>query len=202
MTGYFADLEQELAAALERSGTPWPRSVVRGRRGRLLALAAALIATAGVPAAAMTVFRSHREADGLVRLSERRVIATGTTPGGRRWQLLASQSSSGFCFGIKLGSEGPSEGCGGSVPGSLSVATRSGGSISQDALVFGLAPEQAAQVRVQADGAATSVDTIDDNAGLDGRLYVAELPVRTALHETVVQALDHDGEAIATKQQR
>jgi hypothetical protein len=211
MTGYFAELERELLAAAERqrAETRSPESATtsrafRSRRIRVVAVALSLLVVAGVPAAAVTgVFRPHREPDGLVRLTERRAIAEGTTPDGRHWELLASQSDAGFCFGIKLPvslspDEGTSvrEGCGGSSPGSLKVATTSGGSLRQNGVAFGMAPEEAVAVRVEARGAAVTVDTVDDNAGLDGRFYVAELPIRTSLGPTSVVALDHNGAVI------
>jgi hypothetical protein len=212
MTGYFANLERELLAAAERqryeAHSPQPATPSRrfgGRRLRVMATALALVVVTGVPAAAVTgVFRPHREPDGLVRLTKRQVIAEGTTPDQRHWQLLASQSGSGFCFGIKLptglpgddGNTSVSEGCGGESPGSLKVATISGGSFPQNGLAFGLTPDEATRVRVEARGVAVTVETVDDDVGLDGRFYVAELPVRKSLGPTVVVALDDDGAVI------
>jgi hypothetical protein len=211
MTGYFAELEQELLAAAERqrneARSPQPASTSRrfgARRLRVMTVALALVVVAGVPAAAVTgVFRPHREPDGLVRLAERRVIAEGTTPDRGHWQLLASQSDVGFCFGIRMptgipGDDGTtvSEGCGVAQPGSLKVATASGGSLRQNGLAFGMAPDQAARARVEGRGVTVTVETLDDNVGLDGRFYVAELPVRTSLGPTIVIALDNDGAVI------
>jgi hypothetical protein len=211
MTSYFADLERELLVAAERqrceARSPQPATPSRrfgGRRLRVMATALALVVVTGVPAAAVTgVFRPHREPDGLVRLTKRQVIAEGTTPDQRHWQLLASQSGVGFCFGIRLptglgddGNTSVSEGCGGESPGSLQVATSSGGSLPQNGLAFGMTPDQATRVRVEARGVAVTVETVDDDVGLDGRFYVAELPVRKSLGPTVVVALDDDGAVI------
>jgi hypothetical protein len=211
MTGYFVDLERELVTAAERQRALSTSAHATGlgrrllnRRLRAAALALGLLVVAGVPAAAMTgVFRPHRESDGLVRLSERVVVADGSTPDRGRWQILVSRSNAGFCLGIRLPTGVPgdhgtqvSEGCGGPGPGSLTVATVSGGDVRRNGLAFGSAPDRAAQVRVEARGVAVTVETIDDELGLDGRFYLAELPVRTGLGPTKVIALDSDGAVI------
>ncbi len=208
MTGYFADLERELVAAAERqrdAASPSPRPA--RRRRRVAAVTVGLIAVAGVPAAAVTgVFRPHDEADGLGRLSARRVIAEGDTPDRGHWKLTASRSDVGFCFGIDLptlyfaGDEGrtQSEGCGGAEPGTLSVATSSGGSVPHNGLAFGTAPRGADRVRVVARAVSVTVEAIDDDAGLPGRFYVAELPVRRSLGAVTVTALDAEDKPIAT----
>lgn len=211
MTGYFAELERELCDAAERQlgQTPSRKRAaiarrIGGRRLRIVAMSLLLVAVAGVPAAAVTgVFGPHAEPDGLVRLTERRVIAEGTTPDRGRWQLTASQSDRGFCFGITLptqyspGGSGTtqSEGCGGTLPGTLSIATSSGGTRPSNALAFGMTPDDAVRVRVQARGVTLTVKTVDDNAGLNGRFYVAELPIRRSIGPTTVTALDSQGTA-------
>jgi hypothetical protein len=216
MSNYFIDLERELVAAAEREPTPERSTSAqplarkrRARRPRRLALIAigALI-LAAVPATAVTgVFRAHREPDGLVRLSERRVIAEGSTPDRGHWQLLGSQSDAGFCLGIRLpvdvnipsAGTSVSEGCGGPPPGSLDVASLSGGSVPHNALVYGMTPDDAAQVRITTEhDITTTTRTIDDNAGIEGRFFVAELPVRTALGPATIQALDANGKVLAT----
>lgn len=207
MTGYFAGLERELIAAAERlrnvpdASTGSPRRRRGRRRMRLAAATLGLVVIAGVPAAAVTgVFRPHREADGLVRLTKRVTIAEGTTLDGRHWELLASQSDLGFCFGIRLpvgvrGDDGTyvGEGCGGAAPGSLTVATASGGSLRQNGLAYGMAPDGATRVRVRARGLGVAVKTVDDDISLDGRFYVAELPTHKSFGPTTVVALDGDG---------
>ena len=172
---------------------------------RTAGAAIAVLVLVSVPAAAVTgVFTPQRESDGLVRLSDRQVVATGETNDGRRWRLLASQSDVGFCLGLDLPSEagagsGLSEGCGGARPGTLDAATTSGGSTPQNALVHGMAPDAAARVRVSTGGGVSvTVDTVDDDAGLAGRFYLTELPVRRKLGPTRVQALDQGGSVIST----
>jgi len=213
MTGYFTQLEQELVSAAARHdaartpGAP-ERSATRRRivSRRMALIAAGLLVVAGVPAAAVTgVFRPHREVDGLVRLSEPRVILEGATPDRGHWQLLASRSDRGFCFGIRLPADLPgatrgvfSEACGGAEPGSLSVATSSGGSVPRNGLAFGMTPDGAERVRIEARRISVTVKTLDDHAGLEGRFYVAELPIRTSLGRTTVRALDQDGNVIGT----
>lgn len=208
MNGYFAALEQELIAAAERlrtapdlSGETARRRRRGGRRMRLAAATLGLVVIAGVPAAAVTgVFRPHREADGLVRLTKRVTIAGGTTPDGRHWELLSSQSDLGFCFGIRLpigvpGDDGTyvGEGCGKPPPGSFTISTVSGGSLRQNGLAYGMAPDGATRVRVKARGIEVTVETVDDRIGLDGRFYVAELPTHKSFGPTTVVALDDDG---------
>ena len=215
MTDYFDHLEGELLGAAERERdrrAPSPSDATVRRRGRRTAVAAiALTLLAGGTAAAVTgVFRPHREADGLLRLSERRTVAEGTTSDGRRWQLTASQSGAGFCFGLRLPNPVPpgvepgaygtsdSEGCGGKQPGTLTLATSSGGTgpAADNALAFGTAPERAARVRVEARGISRTAGTVEDDAGLDGRVYLVELATRKVLGPTTVVALDARGQEI------
>lgn len=215
MTDYFDHLEHELFAAAERKrdrlDTSPPETIKRPRGRRTAAAAIALTLLAGGTAAAVTgVFRPHRKADGLVRLSERRTVAEGTTSDGRRWQLTASQSGAGFCFGLRLPNPVPpgsdpgaygtndSEGCGGKQPGTLTLATSSGGTepAASNALAFGTAPERARRVRVEARGISKTTATIEDDAGLDGRVYFVELPTRKALGPTTIVALDARGQEI------
>jgi hypothetical protein len=59
-----------------------------------------------------------------------------------------------------------------------------------------MAPDRATRVRVESGGVGATVETVNDNAGLDGRFYVAEMPVRTALGPTTVVARDSTGEVI------
>lgn len=210
MNGYFGNLETELVAAARRevSAKPTRNGVIAQLRTRRIrrvgALTVGVALLAGVPAAALTgVFTPHTEPDGLVRLSERSVIARGSTPDRGQWELLASRSDVGFCFGIRLpsGDIGDvsttvSEGCGGAEPGQLSLASSSGGSLKVRALVFGMTPDGAVAVRVRADDVDVTVKTIDDLGGLAGRVYVAELPTREALGSTRVEALDAGGAII------
>ncbi|MEJ7786979.1 MAG: hypothetical protein WKF96_19435 [Solirubrobacteraceae bacterium] len=212
MTGYFAELERELVAAAERRrGESRSRHAGRsrrlgGRRIRAAAVGLVMLAVA-VPAAAVTgVFRAHLEPDGLVRLSEQRVIVDGTAPTRGHWQLLASQSDQGFCLGIRLPnhffrgdtSTRVSEGCGTPPPGSLTVATSSGGSLPTHGVTWGMTPEHAVRVRVEARGASVTVPTVDDHLGLAGRFYVAELPFTGSLGTTTVIALDSKGPVLGT----
>jgi hypothetical protein len=211
MTDYFTRLERELVAAVQRTSAtaaPARRARTRRRRRVVVTLAAAL-ALIGVPAgAAVTgVFTPKREGDGLVRLSERKVIATGTISRGR-WTLLTSRSDVGFCLGMRLPPELPGmsstvgEGCGGAEPGTLTVASSSGGSARNRAVVWGMTPDDAARVAVRTDGAEpVTANTIEDQAGLAGRFYVVELPVRTGLGPTTVTALDASGQRIGVVQQ-
>lgn len=212
MSGYFSELERQLVAAARRDAAtdaarqPTARRTRRWKPGRTGLLAAALLVLAGFPAAAVTgVFTPHREPDGLVRLSERQVAAEGTASDGRHWQLLVSRSDVGLCLALRAptvtgGPVSTGEGCGGVEPGALSVATNSGGSIRQNAWVHGMTPDAARAVRVQTDDDITvTVKTVDDDLGLKGRFFFAELPVHTGLGPTTIQALDADGHVIATK---
>jgi len=201
MSRYFDELEAELV----RVAAARPGSTARrlGRAPRLALVATGLVLAAGVPAAALTgFFTPYTEPDGLVRLTAPRVLVAGTTPDGRPYALTGSRSGVGFCFGLRIppirGAEATmSEGCGGSEPGSLSLASSSGGSRRDNALVFGLAPDGAARVRVSSSGVTEVVATRDDRAGLRGRTYLAQLPIRVALGRITVEALDARGLVLA-----
>lgn len=206
MSDYFTELGKELFAAAERERASFEPERVR-RRGRIsrrtAALAAGAVLVAGVPAAAVTgVFRPHSEPDGLVRLTQRRVVSSGTTQDGRRWELLSSYSGVGFCIGLRLatepgGASSTSEGCGGKDSGTLNLATSGGGSRPQHGLVFGSAPPEAVRVRVRARAASVTVETVEDPEGQNGRFYFAELPINRSLGPTTVIALDANGQEIA-----
>lgn len=201
MSDYFAKLERELVAAAEReqhstAQGPVPDRSRRQRRHRLvLATLAAVLAT-GVSAAAVSgVFWPHRESDGLVRLSERRVAAEGHTADGAGWQLLVSRSDAGLCLGFRrMDAEmRVSEGCGRQQPDELSVATISGGDRPSNAIAYGMTPASATHVRIVADDVELVVPTTAPRFDLPGRLYVGELPTRRTLGFTKVTALDATG---------
>ena len=176
------------------------------RPGRLPALAAALalLTAAGATTAATGVFTPEREPDGLVRLAPKVVVAQGTTTDGRTWELTTSRSDVGFCFGLRSqpfpgasGSPSTSEGCGSKEPGALTLATSSGGTIRQNALVFGTAPADARQITVRAGpDVERTVAAVDDSLGVKGRFYLAELPVHR-LDAVTVEARDARGRTVA-----
>ena len=169
-----------------------------------LAAAFVLLAAGGATAAATGVFTPHEEPDGLVRTAPKSVVAEGATSNGRQWQLTTSDSDRGFCFGLRLRGDEPtqdgdSEGCGGVGPGVLTVSTSSGGTLKQNALVFGTAPNAARRIVVRTDaGAERTVPAVDDTIGVDGRFYLAELPVHRLGSLTVV-SLNAAGDPIATE---
>jgi len=201
MSRYFDELEAELV----RVAAARPKITARrfGRAPRLALVATGLVLAAGIPAAALTgVFNPYTEPDGLMRLTAPRVLVSGMTPDGRPYALTGSRSGVGFCFGLRIqsipGAEATmSEGCGGSEPGSLSLASSSGGSRRNNALVFGLAPDGAARVRVRSSDITEVVATQDDRAGLRGRTYLAQLPIRVALGRITVEALNDSGTVLA-----
>jgi hypothetical protein len=215
MTSYFRELERQLSHAADRqqqsdeSGRSAAREQRTARRRRVAVAAAALLVLGGVPAAALTdVFSPHREVDGLVRLSEKRKILDGFVPIRGRWELIAYESDAGFCLETRLRVEAPAGvpgdlgtetggGCGGPGPGSLTVGTFGGGDNARSGLAVGTAPEGAASIRVTARHLTVTVPAREDDAGLPGRFYVAELPLHTSLGPTVVEALDRDGRVIA-----
>ncbi len=205
MSDYFTELGDELFAAAERQQTAVASEPAkRGHRisHRAVALGVGVVLLAGVPAAAVTgVFRPHREVDGLVRLTEQRVVASGTTRDGRGWELLSSRSGVGYCVGLRLtagagGGSSTSEGCGGKEPGELSLATSSGGDRPKHGLVFGTAPAGAVSVRARARDVSVNVRTVEDPKGQDGRFYFAEMPINRSLGRTTVVALDAAGKEI------
>ncbi len=210
MTNYFEALERELvdAAARQQSPAIQPASSALARRirrpRRVVAVTAAILLGIGGPAAAVTAFKPQKESDGLVRLSEKHVIAQGTIEVGK-WQLVAYNSDAGFCLSIRLpafpSSSAMSEagGCGPTKPGSLVVATSSGGSEPTNAVVWGMAPDAAADVRIHNGDLVATFPTFNDNAGIDGRFYVAELPTRRLKGPVNVEALSVSGEVVAQK---
>ena len=197
---------RSLGAELQRVAEedPAPRRLARRRR-RMGGLAAAfvLLAAGGATAAVTGVFTPQKEVDGLVRTAPKSVVTTGTTSDGRRWELTTSDSDVGFCFGLRFPDEAgaSSEGCGGSGPGSLTVATSSGGSAKLNALVFGTAPDAARRIVVRTAGRERTVPAVDDARGVEGRFYLAELPVHRLGGVTVV-GLDAAGQRIATERIR
>jgi hypothetical protein len=199
MSGYFTELERELVRAERRAPRTRPR-----RRGAAL-LAAALIVVAGVPAAAAIRdgFRPHRDVDGVLRLTPRRVIAAGKTSDGRAWQLLGSQSSAGFCIAITLSGGEPNElapgmgeTCNRAKPGSLTLDGIYGSELH--GLVSGMTPDAAYRVTVHAGAITRRVRTVDDRMGEKGRFYVIELPTRLIRRHMRAFALDRDGKVIRT----
>lgn len=209
MSSYFDALQHQLVDAAARDNARQADRGPRARRRRSrtlaigLAVTAVLVPAAGAVATISGVFTPHREPDGLVRLSERQVVAAGRLADRGPWQLVLSRSDVGWCFGLRIAQipgEPPSvgEGCGGAVPGSLHVATQSGGSFHLKALAFGIAPSQARRIEVRtAGGVMATTDALDDDKGVPGRFYLVELPVRTTLGAITVTARDADGRAIA-----
>lgn len=210
MSDYFTELGKELFAAAERQQAAPSSEHTKRRRGiprRAVAIGAGAVLLAGVPAAAVTgVFRPYREPDGLVRLTQRQVVASGVTQDGRKWELLSSYSGVGFCVGLRVTQAGfgtsTSEGCGGKEPETLSLATSSGGNQpgTQNALAFGTAPAAAVRVRALARGRSVAVDTFKAPEGQTGRFYFAEFPFDRSLGPTTVIALDADDREIARTQ--
>lgn len=194
MSGYFAELERELTRAAVRQ----QRS---SRRKRTTAIVAAAIMILAVPtgAAVTTVFEPHKEGDGLVRLTEPRVIAEGSTSSAGRWRLIASESSAGFCLGIELASTAPGarpEGCGGVRAGSLGLSAASANGTIW--LAYGPAPEQSETVTIVSRGRpSVTLKTTNDGVGLAGRFYVAEMPDRPAFGSMRVVARDPRGKVLA-----
>ena len=208
MTEHRIQLLDELGSelervALEREGRRQPRRAWRVRPVALAAVFAALTA-AGATAAVTGVFEPEREPDGLVRLAPKEVVAQGTATDGRSWQITASMSDVGFCFGLRRqpfpgasGTPSTSEGCGGPGPGTLTLATSSGGTIKQNALVFGTAPDRASQITVRAgSNVERTVPAVDDELGVKGRFYLAELPIHR-LGDVTVIARDSRGVVVA-----
>lgn len=177
--------QRSTAGAVFRGLRPW--------RPALLALA--LVTGLGVPAVAVTgVFDSYTEPDGLVRLSEPRVVLDGTTRTYGRWELVASDSDRGPCLGMRVAtSPNTGESCGRRSLGTLSVTVVHDPGV-ETALVYGSAPDAARQIELTAGhSGARKVPALDDRAGLEGRFYVAEVPASAARSGVTVTASD-DGE--------
>lgn len=204
MTGYFAQLERELAAAAGRQP-------VRRRARRVVLLAAAALVLAGVPAAAVTgVVGIDRDRDDADRLFDREPVAEGVTPKGARWQLLASHESGRFCVGIALPSGDPDQlSPGGGVtcdhrePGELTIyaAYSQPGILSRGrprhSVVAGTAPDAAVTVEISAGGAKLTTRTFDDADGIEGRFYATGVPLRWQRMRRHVRAYDARGKVVA-----
>ena len=204
MTGYFERLERELAAAAER--TPQTR-----RRGmRVALLAAAVLVVAGVPAAAVLNRDDDRGREDADRLLHTEPIATGTTPRGTRWELLASDDERGFCFGTTMPRDDPEElapaagvTCGEHEAGELTIhvsstiPARDSRDRRRHSLASGTAPDEAVSVTITRGDGKISVRTLDDSKGIKGRFYVAEIPLRWQRGRRHVVALDAHGEVVA-----
>jgi hypothetical protein len=205
MTDYFRQLGDELSAAAERTRP-------RRRRGRRVALlAAAALVVAGVPAAAVLDSDEDRGPDEADRLLHTDPILTGTTPRGLRWELQASEDEKGrFCFGTTMPTDDPEElapaagvGCGDHEPGELTIHVNSTqpGRHSRDrrrhSLASGTAPDEAASVTITHADGRISVKTLDDPKGIEGRFYVAEIPLRWQRGRRHVVARDAQGKVVA-----
>lgn len=206
MSDYFLQLEDELRRAAGR-GAGHRR---RGRRAALLAAAALIVV--GVPAAAMTGAFEEDTEDAVLRLMHQSGIAEGTTPRGTRWRLAAEERRGRFCIGLATPTRRPGElepafggGCDDRAPGTLTVSaastrvSRLSPRGPRHSLAYGTAPDAAARVRIghPSSDRTVTVRTFDDSKGIEGRFYVAEIPLRWQRARRHAEALDRNGNAIA-----
>jgi hypothetical protein len=125
--------------------------------------------------------------------SPRTVVATGHTA-DLNWFVTVTASDQGRCIGLwldsKLGRSG-TDICGG--PESFDAASVGGGDVLPDTtLVFGPAPEDAAEVRVTAPGGfSRATPTHDGPDDIVGNTFVIELP-RRGLSNVLVNWLDEN----------
>jgi hypothetical protein len=204
MSGYFVRLEAELVEAAARE-----RPKRRGRGRRVALLAAAALVLAGVPAAAVRD-RGRVAGQAEQRLLRSDPIATGATANGARWELLASDGERGFCFGIAMPSGDPRElapgagvTCGEHEPGELTIHVSSSGAglhtrgRPRHSLASGTAPDAAVGVTIAHGGRSLHARTFDDRRGIEGRFYVAGIPLSWQRGRRHVEAIDANGRVIA-----
>lgn len=182
MTDYFDRLEGQLRAAAARqenaARSEAPRRFPRPLRP-LLVLGAALALVVPASAAVIEIFEPQREPDGLVRTAPREVIAKGQDPEFGAWEAFISESTAGPCFGVRLidppgvlpGST--SEGCGGTGGEPAQVG---GGDGPPRTALFGFAPAEAEQVRIEADGNSGRQFPTQPVPSRRGTFFFASLP--------------------------
>jgi hypothetical protein len=151
--------------ALERLGQQFQRLEERApevpgrarrprRRGPVVGIlvGAALIASTSVGVAAVTgVF--DRQPDGLVRQSVPRTVAHGTDGLFGAWSAVTYASDRGLCLDVTVEHNLAEEPLmSGSCGGEHALARDGGGLDAPKTFLYGLAPYEAAEIRVQAEG--------------------------------------------------
>jgi hypothetical protein len=169
------------------------------RHLRPLALAAVGLAVTGGAVAAV-VSSQEDETTGLADATDKVTVAEGTTRSGSPWLLTtgtkpphADGEPTRFCVSLRVtGERGPETSliCGPITPGTFS------GGLAEDAgsetgLVFGTVPDAAVTISVGKSGSFTQSQTLDDDAGIPGRFYVAD--VGGDLRETQIIFRDDRG---------
>lgn len=173
---------EELGSEFDRLAEPPARSRKRvGSRPAAIAVLAALALTGGAVATVVGT-GDHADTTGLFDAGNRVAIAEGKTRAGHPWLLTTGTmerrgGGESFCLSLRItGTRGPEASvfC---APGFAGTYT---GKPAEDAppdsgVFFGTTPDEAASVAITASGATTEYETLDDDAGIPGRFYVADM---------------------------
>jgi hypothetical protein len=201
MTGDFFDrLDRELQAAARRQS---PATRRWARRPRLALVLAGLLVVAVPASAAVTgVFTPYEEPDGLVRVTAKTVIATGTSPEFGRWEAFVSRADVGACSGVRYidppGREPggtTSEGCG--PAHRWPVASTGGGDGPPRRALYGFTAPGAERVRIEHGGREVRWFPAHHHPAAPGAFFFASLPVEHADGLRVV-VFAGDGRVIET----
>lgn len=184
-------LEVEIARVARR-----PR---RGSRRKLVAVAAAMSLCAAGAAAATVLDRD----DPLIRMfdaDDKALVLSGTDSRGKGWQVVTGRKGESFCMTMRNDPVAPgahatsSAQCGGITPGTLE-ATLGGSGV---AFAYGTVPDEAAEVVLDGDGGSSVAIVADDEHGLPGRFFAAEIPPADR-DDVVVTVRDASGAEIAAE---
>lgn len=197
---------------LERSGAlaGAPRRRAHWRRFRPLPAVAITLALAGGAVAAVVATRDDGvDTTGLFGAEDRVTVAEGTTRNGSEWLLstgrmyppMAEKGPRNFCVSLRVtGKRGPEADvyCGPTVtPGTFSGGLAEDGG-HDSGLIFGTAPDAVASVSVIEGGDSAEFPTIDDDAGIPGRFFVAD--AGGDYRETLVVFRDETGRELHAPQ--
>jgi hypothetical protein len=115
-----------------------------------------------------------------VAMSAERVVASGTTPDGESWQVLAYESDHGICLELRGGSSSniSSGGCGFGVPEEHEIGLVVGKDLNADrSFVYGVTSANVSAINIQVKGDTpidASVVHVEDPS-LDGYGFFAEV---------------------------
>ena len=196
-------------ARLEGSVQPVRRRRRAGWLRPLPVAALALLLATGAVAAVVGTRDDGADTTGLFGAEDRVTVAEGTTRNGSEWLLTTGRESppgtdgapKNFCVSLRvIGRRGPEASvyCGPTVtPGTFSGGLAEDGG-HDSGLIFGTAPDAVASVSVIERGDVTEFPTIDDDAGIPGRFFVAD--AGGDYRETLVVFKDETGRELHAPQ--
>jgi hypothetical protein len=183
-----------IAAGAEHRG----RAFRAGRRTSTLVVALALVVAGGATAAVTGVFDADDPLTGLPGVPNQQVVAEGISPSGAQWRMTTGTERGGvFCLALRVdrtGGPGAAANCGGFTPGTFAASTAAASDTR--GLVFGTAPDQAAQIEARTGDEIQTAAVVDDPAGLTGRFFAIEVP-GDSFSDTTLAITNSRGEQIA-----